>query len=132
MALFREDLTFNAEAAKDLSSFQHRFMKLDTGGKVTNNATAGESVTFGVLQNNDASGTGQAARVAFLGRLRVVAGTTSGNAGDRLTLAASGKVQTHTEGTGTRQIVVGLALEDYSTGVTFTALVPAPYHRGEI
>jgi len=130
MALERVTNSFTLPAAKDLSSFRFRMMTLNTGGQVTNNATAGEVITYGVLLNPDASGTGQSAHVGVAGLLRVEAAT-AGKPGDALTLAASGKVSNHAEGTGTRQIVVGVALEDYSTGAIFTMVTPAPSHRGE-
>lgn len=122
---------FTAEAAKDLSSFQHRFCKVNTGGNITNTATGGD-IPAGVIGNKTADATGKSVVVETFGVLLVTAGTTSGNAGDLLQLGTTGKVSKHTQGTGTRAQVVGIALEDYTTGVTFKAQIPAPFHRGEV
>ena len=122
---------FIGEAAADLSTFQHFFVKLDTGGKIASIATGGEN-PLGVQKFDDADATGKAVVVQRRGSLLLKAGTPSGKPGDLLELAASGKVVKHTEGTGTRVRVVAMAAEDYTTGDLFVAEVPAPFSRGEL
>ena len=127
----REDLNpYVGEAAKNMSAFQYYFVKLNTGGQVTSVAAATDLV-LGVLRNEDADATGKAVIVDQRGSILCKAGTTSGKPGDQLTIDASGKVTKHTAGTGTRQNVVGMALEDYSTGAIFAVQIPTPFHRGE-
>lgn len=79
-------LTF--EAAKDLSSDQWHFVKLDSDGKVTipDNIT---NFAIGVLQN--APVTGQAAEVCTLGATRAVFGATI-DEGALVSIGADGEV----------------------------------------
>lgn len=86
---------YSVDAAADLSAKQFTFVKATTSGTVDTITTTGNDA-LGVLQNKPTSG--QAATVAYAGKVKVIAGATvtagdliqSDTAGKAITAATSG------------------------------------------
>lgn len=108
-------------AAEDLSTHQHKFVKLNSSGQAAAIA-ANTDIPVGVLQNKP-SAAGQAAEVMWVG-VSKVQGDADLAKGAQIGTSADGQAAAYVAGTDTTKYIVGQVLDDNAAaGGLATALI---------